>query len=32
MMNAEPTAIIANTTIQSEEPEELEEGECLFHS
>jgi hypothetical protein len=32
IIDAEPTATIVATTIQPEEPEELEEGECLFHS
>jgi hypothetical protein len=30
--DAEPTAIVATTTIQPEEPTDLEEGEHLFHS
>jgi hypothetical protein len=32
IIDAEPTATIMATTIQPEEPEELEEGEHLFHS
>jgi hypothetical protein len=32
IIDAEPTAIVATTTIQPEEPEDPEEGERLFHS
>jgi hypothetical protein len=32
IIDAEPTATIATTTIQPEEPEDPEEGEHLFHS
>jgi hypothetical protein len=32
IIDAEPTATIVTTTIQPEEPEDPEEGECLFHS
>jgi hypothetical protein len=32
IIDAKPNATIAATTIQPEEPEELEEGERLFHS
>jgi hypothetical protein len=32
IINTHPTAIIATTKIQLEEPIYLEEGECLFHS
>ena len=32
IINADPTATIATTTIQLEEPVDPEEGECLFHS
>jgi len=32
IIDAEPTATIASTTIQLEEPKEIEKGECLFHS
>jgi hypothetical protein len=32
IIDADPTAIVATTTIQLEEPIDLEEGECLFHS
>jgi len=30
--NAEPKATIATTKIQKQEPEDIEEEECLFHS
>jgi hypothetical protein len=32
IIDVEPTATIMTTTIQPEEPEDPEEGECLFHS
>jgi hypothetical protein len=32
IIDVEPTATITTTTIQPEEPEDLEEGEHLFHS
>ena len=32
MIDADPTAIVATTIIQPEEPIDLEEGEHLFHS
>jgi hypothetical protein len=32
IIDADPTAIVATTTIQPEEPTDPEEGECLFHS
>ena len=32
IMDADPTAIVATTSIQPEEPTDLEEGERLFHS
>jgi hypothetical protein len=32
IIDADPTAIVATTIIQPEEPTDLEEGECLFHS
>jgi hypothetical protein len=32
IINADPTAIVATTTIQPEEPIDPEEGERLFHS
>jgi hypothetical protein len=32
IIDAEPTATVVTTTIQPEEPEDPEEGECLFHS
>jgi hypothetical protein len=32
IIDAEPTATIVATTIKPEEPEELEEEECLYHS
>ena len=32
IIDAEPTAIVTITTIQPEEPTDLEEGERLFHS
>jgi len=32
IIDAEPSATIATTKIQKNEPEYLEEGECLFHS
>jgi hypothetical protein len=32
IIDAEPTATVATTTIQPEEPEDPEEGERLFHS
>jgi hypothetical protein len=32
IIDVDPTAIFATTTIQPEEPTDLEEGECLFHS
>jgi hypothetical protein len=28
----DPTATVVAVTIQPEEPEDLEDGECLFHS
>jgi hypothetical protein len=32
IIDVDPTAIFATTTIQPEEPTDLEEGECLFNS
>ena len=32
IIDAEPNATVATTKIQKEEPEDLEEEECLFHS
>jgi hypothetical protein len=32
IIDADPTAIVTTATIQPEEPIDLEEGECLFHS
>jgi hypothetical protein len=32
IIDAEPIATVPTATIQPEEPEDLEEGECLFHS
>jgi hypothetical protein len=32
IIDADPTAIVATTTIQPEEPTDPEEGECLFNS
>ena len=32
IIDTDPTAIVATTTIQPEEPIDLEEGERLFHS
>jgi hypothetical protein len=32
IIDADPTAIVATTTIQPEEPTDPEEGELLFHS
>jgi hypothetical protein len=32
IIDADPTTIVATTTIQPEEPTEIEEGEHLFHS
>jgi hypothetical protein len=32
IIDAEPSAIVATTKFHPSEPEELEEGECLFHS
>ena len=32
IIDADPCAIFATTKIQRENPEDLEEGECLFHS
>jgi hypothetical protein len=32
IIDADPTAIVATTTIQPEEPTDPEEGEHLFHS
>jgi hypothetical protein len=32
IIDADPTAILATATIQPEEPVDLEEGECVFHS
>ena len=32
IIEIDPTAIVATTTIQPEEPRDLEEGEGLFHS
>jgi hypothetical protein len=31
IIDAEPNAIISTTKIHLGEPDELEEGECLFH-
>jgi hypothetical protein len=32
IIDADPAAIVATAIIQPEEPIDLEEGECLFHS
>jgi hypothetical protein len=32
IIDAEPSATVATTKLQPGEPNELEEGECLFHS
>ena len=32
IIDADPTAIVTTTTIQPEEPTDLEEGEHIFHS
>ena len=32
IIDADPSAIVATATIQPEEPKDLEERECLFHS
>ena len=32
IIDADPTAIVATVKIQPEEPTDLEEGECPFHS
>jgi hypothetical protein len=32
IIDVDPTAIVMTATIQPEEPTDLEEGECLFHS
>jgi hypothetical protein len=32
IIDVDPTTIVATATIQLEEPTDLEEGECLFHS
>jgi hypothetical protein len=32
IINIDPTAIVGTVAIQTEEPTNLEEGECLFHS
>ena len=32
IIDVEPSATISTTNIQKEEPEDPEEGECLFHS
>jgi hypothetical protein len=32
IIDVEPSATIATTKLQPGEPDELEEGECLFHS
>jgi hypothetical protein len=32
IIDTDPTATVATTTIQPEEPIDPEEGECLFHS
>ena len=32
IIDAEPSATVATTKVHPSEPEELEEGECLFHS
>jgi hypothetical protein len=32
IIDAEPSAIVATTKLQPGEPDEPEEGECLFHS
>jgi hypothetical protein len=31
IIDAEPSAMVATTKVRPSEPEELEEGECLFH-
>ena len=32
IIDAEPSAIVATAKIQKNDPEDLEEGECVFHS
>jgi hypothetical protein len=32
IINVEPSSTVATTKIKSGEPDEPEEGECLFHS
>ena len=32
IIDADSSAFIATTNIQREDPEDIEEGECLFHS
>jgi hypothetical protein len=32
IIDVEPSATVATTKIQHGEPDDLEEGECLFHS
>jgi hypothetical protein len=32
IIDAEPSAMVATTKVRPRELEELEEGECLFHS
>jgi hypothetical protein len=32
IIDVEPSSIVSTTKVQSSEPEEPEEGECLFHS
>jgi hypothetical protein len=32
IIDAEPSATVATTKLHPSEPDELEEGECLFHS
>jgi hypothetical protein len=32
IIDVEPNATVATTKVRPSEPEELEEGECLFHS
>jgi hypothetical protein len=32
IINVEPSAMVTTTKVRSSEPEEPEEGDCLFHS
>ena len=32
VIDVEPSSMVATTKVRPSEPEEIEEGECLFHS